>query len=230
MKRNLRSLVLTVLTLSTLVVAPIVAAEGNSGSSGSSGSSGAQKPAETSDKKTDAENETETHNRLEKQKTDLKIKLTSSESERLKTRCKPAQTVVKTEHDRFSSKVVGRTRAYAELTDKLDKLVARLKAKNVDVTELQNEIAVLQTKIATFNADLAAYKQALSDLRLVNCTTDPTAFQAALVTARTAHEALLNDAKDIRSYVKDTIKVTLHSIKTALEAEEKTNKTEEGAH
>jgi hypothetical protein len=89
---------------------------------------------------------------------------------------------------------------------------------------------VLQAKITVFNTDLTTYKQALSDLKLVDCATDPAAFQAALLTARASHDTLVKDSGDIKTYVQGTVKPTLTAIKTTLEASEKTTKTSGGTN
>ena len=53
-----------------------------------------------------------------------------------------------------------------------------LKAKGVDTTTLESQITELKAKITTYSTDLAAYKQSLTDLKAVDCKTDPDAFQA----------------------------------------------------
>ena len=161
------------------------------------------------------------HTRVEKEKTDLKIKLSTADQERIKTKCKTSQGVVKTEGENVGSRAPGRTKAYEETLTKLNALVVKLKAKNVDVTELQAEITALQAKITTFQTDLTAYRVTLTDLKSVDCTTDPTAFKAALETARTALNKVILDATAIKTYAKDTIKPRLQKIRATLEASEK---------
>lgn len=165
--------------------------------------------------------------RLEGLKTSLKIKLTTAEQANLKAKCKAAQTIAAKLNDRFGTSVTTRTKAYDNLSKHLTDIIAKLKDKGVDVTKLQQESTELQAKIATYKTDLASYKQALSDVKTIDCVADPAAFKAALQTARTAHDKLVNDAIAVRTYVKDTIKPTLEEIRKTLEAQESTTKTTE---
>ena len=165
--------------------------------------------------------------RLEGLKTSLKIKLTTAEQANLKAKCKAAQTIAAKLNDRFGTSVTTRTKAYDNLSKHLTDIIAKLKDKGVDVTKLQQESTELQAKIATYKTDLASYKQALSDVKTIDCVADPAAFKAALQTARTAHDKLVADAIAVKAYVKDTIKPTLEEIRKSLEAQESTNKTEE---
>lgn len=155
--------------------------------------------------------------RVEKLKTDLKIKLTTVEEARFKERCKAAQGTVGALITRFGTGVIKRTKAYENLSHRLEDLIPKLKAANINTTELEQQKTELDAKIATYNTDLAAYKQALNDLKAFDCVTDPTGFKAALEAARTAHAALMTDATAIRSYVVDTIKPTLSEIRTQLQ-------------
>lgn len=208
MKQRIGNVICAVLVLATLTAMPLAVAETDPNSNTTD-----TKKEETTEAKALQE-------RLEKKKAELKINLNQLEKERLKNRCKPAQALVKTEGEKVDGRVVVRTKAYTKLVERLNSLVSKLEAKEVDVTQLKSQIAVLETKIAKFNTDLAAYKQALSDLRTVDCATDPDAFKAALEVARSSRDTLITDATDIKTYVKDTIKVTLQAIRTQLEAQE----------
>jgi chromosome segregation ATPase len=109
-----------------------------------------------------------------------------------------------------------RTKDYEALSSNLNTMLEKLNAKNIDTTELKAELTAVQTKITTFSTDLTAYKQALSDAKNADCTTDPAAFKAALQTARTARDKVVKDAADIKAYVINTIKPTLQKIRTQL--------------
>ncbi len=158
--------------------------------------------------------------RIEALKKKLRITLKESEKTRLKARCLPAQALVKKVHTRFGNKVVTRTQAYSELSKVLDKLVEKLKAKEANTTTLESYIAVLKTKIAVYETDLADYKQKLSDLKDMDCKADPEAFKAALEAARTARDKLIQDITAVRTYVKETIKLELLTIRKSLETQD----------
>jgi len=221
MKQRLRYLLVIGLSVSALTVTPLVLAVDGTTEHDTT----TTQPSTTEGHKTTTMKE-----RVEKLKADLKIKLTTVEQDRLKQRCKAAQAVVATLNTRFGKSVTTRSNAYDNLVRHLTDIIAKLKAKNVDTTKLEQEKTTLEAKISTYKADLAKYKEALSDLKDVDCVADPTAFKAALESARTAHQALVADTAAIKSYVVDTIKVTLHDIRAQLAAKESSNAGNEGGN
>ncbi len=225
--------------ISMIFVVPIVALTSNALVSARQGDSGSEAVSNTTAVVASPDNETETEivkpddvdllRRLTDRKTSLKTKLTTAEQSRLKLKCVPSQTgSIKSLSGRIKGIETSRRQTHKNLLDRLDKLVEKLKVKNVDTTELEAEIVVLKTKIATFDADLVLYKQAITDLKSMDCVADPVSFKASLETARTLKQTVATDSESIKSYVNDTIKPTLKIIRTALETAEKveTNKTD----
>lgn len=232
MKTRIR-LVLSILLASPILAfsAVMVKAETGSGST-NSGSSTTTTSGSTDDEKvSEVEIETEPKTdskklleRLSTRKTELKIKLSKVEEERIKVKCKIAQTgSVSSLSGRIKGIETSRNEVHTNLLDHLTKLVAKLKAKDVDTTKLEAEIVELKAKIATFKADLAKYRQAVIDLKAMDCVSDPSAFKASLESARALRETVIKDATAIKTYVKETIKPTLQEIKAALEAKETDN-------
>lgn len=226
-----------------IFVVPIVALTSNALVSATGGGSVSHPEAgsNTSAVVTAPNNETETETetvkpddvdllrRLTDRKSSLKTKLTTTEQSRVKLKCVPSQTgSLKSLSGRIKGIETSRRQTHKNLLNRLDKLVEKLKVKNVDTTALEAEIVVLKTKIATFDADLALYKQAITDLKSMDCVADPVSFKASLETARTLKQTVAKDSESIKSYVNDTIKPTLKIIQTALETAEKleTNKTD----
>lgn len=159
--------------------------------------------------------------RLIDRKTRLKTVLTAAETAKLKLKCVPSQTgSLRSLSGRIQGIETSRREVHKNLVNRLEKLVEKLKVKNVDTAELEAEIVVLKAKIATFDANLSLYKQAITDLKSMGCVTDPVSFKASLETARTLRETLVMDSAAIKSYVKDTIKPTIKAIRTALAATE----------
>ncbi len=225
--------------ISMIFVVPIVALTSNALVSARQGDSGSEAVSNTTAVVASPDNETETEavkpddvellRRLTDRKTSLKTKLTTAEQSRLKLKCVPSQTgSIKSLSGRIKGIETSRRQTHKNLLDRLDKLVEKLKVKNVDTTELEAEIVVLKTKIATFDADLVLYKQAITDLKSMDCVADPVSFKASLETARTLKQTVATDSESIKSYVNDTIKPTLKIIRTALETAEKleTNTTD----
>lgn len=175
--------------------------------------------------------------RIEKRKTDLKLRITATEKQRLQTRCKNSTGKFNALDGRIKGIETSRTQVYENLADRLTKLSEKLQERNVDTTEFDAEIAQLQEKIATFQTDLAAYKQAVADLKDMgaDCATDAEGFKASLETARSALQKVKVDAADIKTFVNDTIKPTLKEIREGIvkedgESESTTENSEEEAN
>lgn len=160
--------------------------------------------------------------RLTERKTNLKTKLTNAQKVRLQTKCKAAQGLMAPIKSKVTGYEQGRGEVYSKVVTRLKDVSIKVKAKGISTTELDAAITTLEGKVTTFNTDIAIYKQAVSDLTDMECTTDPEAFQASLQEARSALEKVKSDATDIRSYVKDTIKPILLTIKGQLQPKKTT--------
>jgi hypothetical protein len=154
--------------------------------------------------------------RIEKRKADLKTKITLAQQNRIKSRCKSSQGLVASVDGRIKGIETSRAHVYENLVSRLTKVSEKLKNAGVATAELDAQIAELQTKITTFNTNLATYKQAVTDLGVLDCVADPTAFQASLDAARLARKQVTEDSKAIKAYTKETIKATLAGLKSQL--------------
>ena len=170
-------------------------------------------PAATTTTTTTTAAETITQ-RVSKYKLALKTQPTVAEQAKIKANCKAAQVKGRVLSTQITQKVVIRSAAYVTVTGKLDTLITDLKAANVDTAKLETERDELQKLITTYGTDLKTYQENIADMNSVDCLTDPTAFKAALESARTSQAIVLKDIKAIRTYVNDTIKPTLQDIKT----------------
>ncbi len=238
MKTRIR-LVLSILLASPILAFGTVMVKAETGSGSTDSGSSTSTTSSTDDDK-DSETETEVESdpktdskklleRLSSRKSELKTKLTNIEQERLKAKCKASQTgAVSSLSGRIKGIETSRSAVHTNLVNRLNKLVEKLKAKEVDTTKLEAEITELKAKIATFKTDLAKYKQAIIDLKAMDCVSDPTAFKASLEAARTLRETVAKDGAAIKTYVNDTIKPTLKEIRAALEAKEKETSSEGG--
>lgn len=166
--------------------------------------------------------------RLTKRKAELKVRLTNAEKQRLQARCKNANGPISSLSGRIKGIETSRTQVYENLVDRLTKLSTKLQDRNLDTTEFDAEIAELQEKITTFQTDLTAYKEAVSDLGSMDCAADVEAFKASLEAARSAREKLKMDVVGIKAYVNDTIKPTLKSIRDQIASQDGTDTEESG--
>jgi len=218
MKKFFATLGLSLLLVVPSISTAVAVAEGTSTGSDSS--------SDDSTTLTEAQ-KTEMNARLEKQKAEFKVKLAAAEKIKIELKCTAAQGLVNSVRGRIKGIETSRSEVYKNVVNHLTDLSAKLKAKNVDTTSLDADIAVLKTKIATFNTDLATYKQAVTDLVAVGCKQDPDGFKAALLAARTDLDKVKKDAEDVRSYITGTIKPLLVQIRNQVEKDD--SPTSEGS-
>ncbi len=156
---------------------------------------------------------TDLQTRLNKRKEALKTKLTTVEQKRISARCQNAQTTVKALQTKVSSIETTRVTAYTTLLQKLNSLKTMFASRGADTTALTTQIGELQTKVDTFKTDMATYKQAVADVAAVDCVNDPTGFKASLEAARSSMATLRQDSAAIRSYLSETVKATITTLR-----------------
>lgn len=172
---------------------------------------------QTQNDSTETSQETDTlAERLANRKDKMKTRLQNFEKLRLQNRCKAAQGRTSSLEGRIKGIETSRTQVYDNLLSRLKKVSEKLDASDQDVTELESQIVVLDEKIANFYTDLAAYKQAVTDLIAMDCESDPEAFKASLEEARELRKILRASGEEIRAYLKETIKPTLVELKKSL--------------
>lgn len=162
---------------------------------------------------------------VDKRKADMKIKLSTAEKKRLQSRCKNSQGSLSSLQGRIAGIKTSREQVYDNLTTRLTTLSEKLKSHDIDTATLDSQVIALQERIVTFKADLTAYELAIGDTATMDCASDPEAFKASLETTRAAREKVNIDGNGIRTYVNDTIKVTLKQLREQLAA---TNAKTEG--
>jgi hypothetical protein len=177
---------------------------------------------------TEAEINEKFNQRIQERKTEFRSKLTFAKQARIKTVCKSSQGKLSKIQGRINGLETSRSKVYANLIQRLESLSTKLEDKNVDTTELKSQIAELNILIATFNTDLADYKQAVSDLAEMDCQADAAGFQASLEAAREARAKTAESAKAIRTYLTETIKPTLKEIRQQLNSDTSSEDTTEG--
>jgi len=215
----LAAILIAPLVLATTVLAEEAQNNNEQTTQSTTQSTDGDKTDKTNKSEKTAEEKAKLHDRLEKRKSDAKLRLTTAQQKRFQTRCKGAQTLLRNVDKHNGTIKTNRHKLHTNLVDRLNKLETKLAAKGVDTAALKAQIAELQAKITTFDTDFDAYKQAVADLAEIDdCTSDPTAFKASLDTARTALQKVKDDAAAIRTYVKDTVKPTLSLIREELKS------------
>lgn len=164
-----------------------------------------------------AEQKKELADRVNARVAELKTKLTTTQQARVTTRCTAAQGTIRSLSVKIDGAQSAREEKYGKLTTSFSTLSAKLKTQGLDTSTLEGQLKTLTTKIDTYKADLTTYKQAVTDLAALDCTKDPTAFQASLDAARKSLATVRSDAQAIHDYIKGTIKPTLLQLKQQLE-------------
>lgn len=230
-KRSLLAIMAIVLTAPVLGVGSIAIAQANPESQGNTLRT-ANDPTNTQMAQTQAtetaptDEKTERDARVKKMRETLKLTLGAAEKKKIQANCKAAQGKVASVSGRINGIQTSRVQVHQNLVNSLVSLVEKLQAKGADVTELTASLQTLVTKMETFDADLATYEQSVGDLEALDCVASPEDFKAALQTSRTNLEKVRAGAKDIHTYLKDTVKPLLQTIRTQLTS---TTTTQEGA-
>lgn len=209
MKKFVRISISTLLSASFLLATPAALAVQSSTSASS-------EKQQTTTTQSDKEVPKTRTDRVTQYKKDHAFTFGAGEEAKLKTVCKAGQLKVKTLDKRVTTRNVIRAGAYKDITAHLTKIIARLKEAKVDTTELETEKTELAKRIATYSTSLKTYQTSLEDLAALDCQTDPAAFRSALEAARANRVTLNTDALAIRSYITDTIKVTLQTVRDSI--------------
>ena len=144
--------------------------------------------------------------RLEENKAALKTKLDTASIKRITTKCKNAQGIVKGAETSANAISTNRGKAYTKISESVQKLIDKLKADGKDTAELETALAAAKIKAEALSTKMKTYEQTLADLHELDCVADPTAFQAALESARTQRDGVKVAAVDLRTYVSTTLK------------------------
>lgn len=147
-----------------------------------------------------------------------RLMLSEKQKTTIKSRCKAANIIVSNTGKRISSFEKKRPAQYTKLHNRLEALVPKLKAEGVDTKTLESQLAELKIRIATFNTDIAAYKQAVADLAAMDCAADGEGFVATVKQAIELRKAVVQSGRNIRQYLKETVKPTLKQAQTDLVA------------
>lgn len=162
----------------------------------------------------------ERRDRIQKRKDKTSRSFTVVEQNIIKSKCRAAQGQVASTEARVKSFEAKRTKVYANLITRLEKLGTKLKTAGVDTATYDERVATLKTKKNAYTVDLTALRQALADVTAMDCAADPHGFAATLLEAKSLRENIIEKGKDIRTYMKDSMRLTLKEIRSQLRAGE----------
>lgn len=164
---------------------------------------------------------------LEKRIADRKAKpqskLTPVQQNVVKTRCQVASSIIGGVQSRVTAFEQKRPDLYGDVVTKLEALGPRLAAADVDTASYDKQISELKTKVAAFDKETTALKTAVDDLPIIDCVTDPEAFVATVRESATSRQQVINTGREIRAYLKETVKPTLAQIQKDLQPAKEKN-------
>ncbi len=173
--------------------------------------------------KTSEQNSTDLKARLDQRKEIFKTRLTTTQKIRIQSRCKNSQGLLSSLEGRIKGVETSREKVYSNAVGHLTDLSTKLQEKGLDTSALDAHIETLKGKIELFNTDLKNYKQAVIDLAAMDCATEPDGFKASLDEARSLRQKLYDTGKDIKAFIKDTIKPALGELRSQIKTQTESN-------
>ena len=165
--------------------------------------------------------------RIAEYKQNAAEKLAAAKSARIVARCKGAQGKITSLKNRLSESITNRTSVYQEIEAKVTTLIDRLKAAEVDTTDLETLLADMQTELAALTTSMSDYITVLEDLEAMDCAGDPEAFYAALQAARTELASLKEQVASFRGLVATELKALLQTVRETLQSTQGEPETQE---
>lgn len=181
-----------------------------------------QAPAETAEDKATARAE-----RLKQYQEKVAEKLSDAKAERLASRCKAAQGKITSLRAKLNNVVANRKKVYQEIGDKLNTLLLKLQAADIDVTALETAIADVKVELEALNTSMEEYDTVLSDLETMDCEADPDAFNTALSEARETQKQLREQAIEFRRFSTTELKEIIKELRAQLSAKSESTPEQE---
>lgn len=158
---------------------------------------------------------------------DIREEAKEQRKENVTERCSKVTENIDKRIEKFESDHNGRVKVFMTIKERVQERIAKLKARGVDVATLEANLVTLQTKIDKLAADHAAYMEKLKATKSFVCGESQGEFKAALEAARDAQKVVFADAKDIISFIKDTLKPNLEALKALITPPTKVTPTAE---
>jgi hypothetical protein len=161
-------------------------------------------------------NETTREERIEARKEKLERRLSQVQQNIVKTRCSVVKGVVNASQARIKSFEAKRTQVYSRLVVRLEELGPKLQAAGADTTTYDSQVAELKTMVESYETEIAALTQAVTDLKDMDCEADPEGFVATIQAAAERRQTVIEKGREIRTYLKETLRPTFTDIRAQL--------------
>lgn len=178
-------------------------------------------PVETTETKILEDKTTGRTERLESYKAKVSAKLAEAQAKRIAGRCKSAQNKISAYRKSANVVVENRTRVYQGVGEKIDALLIKMQAAELDTVKFETARDDLRSDLLLITESFDAYDTALADVEAMDCVSDPDAFNAALVETRSLRAGLKTQIQEFRQFATTQMKEILQELKLQLE-----NKTE----
>jgi len=129
------------------------------------------------------------------------------------TRCEAINKRVEGRISQFTEERDKHYMRFDNLRERLANLSAKAESTGFNVTDLNADIAILDTKIAKLKTDYALFIDKLAETRNFTCGHSEGQFKAALQAAKDQLNIVREDAKDIKEFYSTEIKADLKALK-----------------
>jgi len=128
--------------------------------------------------------------------------------------CEKRQGKIEENKAKFEERKVKHMEAYNNLLDRLKKLSDKLSAKNYDVTDLDEDVIVLEEKIGQFETDFTVALDKIKEAKNYVCDGHTSVEnKSEMKAARDLIKKVRQDSVEIRNYYKNTIRLDILAIK-----------------
>lgn len=128
-------------------------------------------------------------------------------------RCRAITTKIDGYLNRYKNNYDKHRKVYANLKERLQKMVTKLEAKGYDVTVLKTDLVTLDAKLKKLHDDYVAYAGELGETKQFKCGTSEGQFAGSVSEAREKLKIVHQDIVDIRAFYKSVIKSDLQKLK-----------------
>jgi hypothetical protein len=155
--------------------------------------------------------------RIKAIKEKAEARISAAEEKRVAGKCKAAQTIVGNLQTKMNTVVENRREKYTEITSKLQNLVEKLQAANVDTAELEAAIASVDTDVTASIALIEAYNTSLTDLAKMDCESDPAGFKALIDAARAQRTEIISSHGNLKARINDSVKPIMQALRESIQ-------------
>ena len=156
--------------------------------------------------------------RIAQRKASLKIQVSKARQQVIKAKCSTAQGALQSQKNGDAIAADSRRQVYTDLATRLNDLIAKLKASNVDTTSLAAVQKQFNDAINTYLTDAAAYKTTMDDVVVIGCVNDPAGFETNLEEARRLRTQLAADVAKIKALRPALVKAINDARQTLMKA------------